>query len=274
MKRVWLRWIALLLFATVMAVTFVNLGEWQLRRLEERREQNRIVLSNDAAPVREFDQVYTHPITDADQWQRVRVRGTFDPAHQLQVRYRANNSDPGYEIVTPLRTESGQVLLVDRGFVPVPRGERIPETLPPPPGGQVEVLGHVRRDEQGKSNATQPVNAQIRLINSAAIAGTLPYPVVNGYLSAITVQPEQSGGLQPLALPEITEGPHLSYAVQWFLFTVIGVVGLVVLIRGDIKERRRLRDRRQRDKAAPSDDPGPPDELDDRDRQQESASSR
>ncbi|OYO08451.1 SURF1 family cytochrome oxidase biogenesis protein [Enemella evansiae] len=275
MKRLWLRWVALLLFATVMAVTFVNLGEWQLRRLEERREQNRIVVTNDAAPVRDFEQVFTKRITDADQWQRVRVRGTFDTSQQFQVRYRANNSEPGYEIVTPLRTESGQVLLVDRGFIPVPRGQRIPDTLPPAPTGPVEVVGHVRRDEQGKSTAIDPVNNQVRLINSGAIAKALPYPVVNGYLSAITVQPEQTGGLQPLSLPDLGEGPHLSYAIQWFLFTVIGVVGLVVLIRGDIRDRRKLRAARERAAADPDPDTDPrPDEDPDSLRQQENASSR
>lgn len=275
MKRLWLRWIALLLFATVMAVTFVNLGEWQLRRLEERREQNRIVVSNDAAPVRDFAQVFSRPITDADQWQRLRVRGTFDAAQQLQVRYRANNSQPGYEIVTPLRTDSGQVLLVDRGFVPVPRGERIPDVLPPPPSGEVEVVGHVRRNEQGKSTAIDPVNKQIRLINAPAIAKTLPYPVVDGYLSALTVDPPQTGGLQPLTLPDLGEGPHLSYAIQWFMFTVIGVVGLVILIRGDLRDRRKLRGERERAAAGGADtgdDADRPD-VEESVRQQENVSS-
>lgn len=274
MKRLWLRWIALLLFATVMAVTFVNLGEWQLRRLEERREQNRIVITNDSAPVRAFGEVFTRPITDAAQWQRVRVRGTFDPAQQIQVRYRANNSQPGYEIVTPLRTDTGQVLLVDRGFIQIPRGERIPDpaAMPAPPTGEVEVVGHVRRNEQGKSSAIDPVNQQIRLINAPAIAATLPYPVVDGYLSALTVNPPQTGGLEPLTLPDLGEGPHLSYAVQWFLFTAIGVVGMVVLIRGDIRDRRKLRAQRERATAGPDpedDGPDAPESV----RQQENANS-
>ncbi|OYO23117.1 hypothetical protein CGZ93_06555 [Enemella dayhoffiae] len=241
MRRLWLRWIALLLFVTVLAVTFVNLGEWQLRRLEERRESNRIVLTNDAAPVKPFAEVFNRPITDADQWQRVQVRGTFDAGHQLQVRYRANRDQPGYEVITPMRTDTGQVVLVDRGFLHVPRGERIPDTLPQPPTGVVVVTGHVRRNEQGRANAIEPTNGQVRLINSPAIAKALPYPVVDGYLSAISMQPEQSGGFEPIALPEITEGPHLSYAVQWFAFTLIGVVGVVILVRGDLKARRRLR---------------------------------
>lgn len=241
-----MRWVGLLVFMTVMAIIFVNLGEWQLRRLDQRRERNQVVITNNAAPVRDFSQVFGGPIRDEDQWQRVRVHGTFDATHQLQVRYRANNSQPGFEVVTPLRTDNGIVVLVDRGFIGVPRGEQIPETLPAPPTGPVDIVGHVRRSENGKDTAIVPVNNQVRLINAPAIGRSLPYPVVDGYLSALEVTPAQSGDLQPIALPEINEGPHLSYAIQWFLFTAIGVGGVVILIRGDLKQRRKDRERAAR----------------------------
>ena len=56
------------------------------------------------------------------------------------------------------------------------------------------------------------------------------------------MQPEQQGGFQPIRLPDLSEGPHFWYAVQWFMFTAIGVAGIVVFIRGDLRARREERE--------------------------------
>ncbi|WP_460765083.1 SURF1 family cytochrome oxidase biogenesis protein [Mariniluteicoccus flavus] len=241
MRSLWKRWVALLVFVIVLAVAFVNLGEWQLRRLDEKQQRNATIIANQARPPAPFEAVFGRPITDDDQWQRVTVEGTYDPAHQFQVRYRFNNRTPGFEVVTPLRVASGQTVLVDRGFIEVPRGQAIPDAAPPPPAGKVIVTGHVRRSEIGKPKAVDPVNNQVRLVNAPAIGKALPYPIVDGYLSLTESQPAQQGAFVPVALPELSEGPHFWYAVQWFLFTAIGLVGLVVFIRGDLVERRKLR---------------------------------
>lgn len=240
MRRLWKKWVALGLFVVILGVVFVNLGEWQLRRLDERQARNDVILAHEAADPKPYELVFGRPITEADQWQRVRVQGTFD-AQQFQLRYRFNDSQPGYEVVTPLHTTNGQTVLVDRGFIPVPRGEQIPDALPAPPAGEVTVIGHVRRNEQGKAEAIDPVDNRMRLINSPAIAATLPYPVLDGWIAAIEITPAQQAEFQPLALPEISDGPHFWYAMQWFLFAVIGLSGLFVFIRGDLKERRSRR---------------------------------
>jgi cytochrome oxidase assembly protein ShyY1 len=237
----WLRWVPLIVFVVVLGVAFVSLGNWQLDRLAQRKERNATTIANEQKPIQPYEQVFTHPITDADQWQRVEARGTFDAAHQFVVRYRSNGGADGYEVVTPLRTASGAVL-VDRGFIPLERGTRIPSVAPAPPTGEVTVVGHVRRNERGRRAATTPAGSQIRLINSDAIAATLPYEIESGYIGLLTVQPEQRGGFQPIQLPDLSEGPHFWYAVQWFMFTAIGVAGIVVFIRGDLRARREERE--------------------------------
>ena len=237
----WLRWALLIIFVAVLGIVFVNLGEWQLDRLAQRRERNATTIANEQMPIRPYEQVFTRPIIDADQWQRVEARGTFDPDHQFVVRYRSNGEADGYEVVTPLHTATGTVL-VDRGFIPLVRGAQIPSAAPAPPTGEVTVVGHVRRNERGRRAATTPVNNQMRLINSDAIAATLPCPVSPGYIGLLTVQPEQQGGFQPIKLPELSEGPHFWYAVQWFMFTAVGVAGIVVFIRGDLRARREDRE--------------------------------
>jgi cytochrome oxidase assembly protein ShyY1 len=236
-RRLWLRWTLLVVFVAVLGTVFVNLGQWQLDRLRERKERNATTIANEQAPIRPAADVFTKPITDADQWQRVDARGTFDGDHQFLIRYRSNHGTDGYEVVTPLRMAAG-TLLVDRGFVPLAGGAQVPSAAPPPPAGEVVVVGHVRRNERGRSAAITPVNGQVRLINSDALAAALPYPVLNGYVGALTIDPPQPGGLQPIALPELSQGPHFWYAVQWFMFTGIGIAGIVVFIRGDLKLRR------------------------------------
>jgi cytochrome oxidase assembly protein ShyY1 len=240
-RRLWLRWALLIIFVAVLGVVFVNLGEWQLDRLAQRKERNAITITNEEKPVQPYEQVFTHTITDADQWQRVEAHGTFDANHQFIVRYRSNGDADGYEVVTPLHTASG-VVLVDRGFIPLQRGAQIPSMAPVPPTGEVTIVGHVRRSERGRRTATTPVDNQMRLINSDAIAATLPYPVASGYIGLFTVQPEQQGGFQPVQLPELSEGPHFWYAVQWFMFTGVAVAGIVVFIRSDLQARREERE--------------------------------
>ena len=72
--------------------------------------------------------------------------------------------------------------------------------------------------------------------NDAALSGQVR---IHRFL---TVQPEQEGGFQPIQLPELSEGPHFWYAVQWFMFTAIGVAGIVVFIRADLRARREERE--------------------------------
>ena len=235
--RLWPRWVALAVCVITLVIAFVNLGYWQLDRLEQRRERNEAVVVHENSPVLDWTEVFGPPITEADQWQRAQVTGVFDGEHQFVVRYRSNGGESGYEILTPLRTADGRHLLIDRGFG-ARDGADFPTAAPPAPPGEVTIVGHVRRNEQGPDNALVPIDGLVRGVNSEAISHALPYDLVNGYLGALEITPSPDDGLQPVLPPELTEGNHLSYAVQWFLFSAMAATGLVVLIRSDIKARR------------------------------------
>lgn len=236
-NKPWVRWIGLLVFVAVLAVVFVKLGEWQLDRLEERRTNNAVVQQHQDAPIVDYRQVFGRPITDADQWQRVSIVGVFDAEHQFEVRYRNNDDRRGYEVVTPLRTPSGDLVLIDRGFIES-KSQDTNVTLPQPPSGTVTIVGHVRRSEHGSPEAIDPVAGQVRLINAPAISRSLGEPVLDGYIGLLEISPAQTGDFRTVVPPRLDEGPHFSYAIQWFAFTVIAVVGLVVFVRSDIKELR------------------------------------
>jgi cytochrome oxidase assembly protein ShyY1 len=240
-RRPWLRWLVLAVFVVALAIAFVNLGFWQLARLDQRRAMNNSVSSHENSAPADFASIFTRTITEADQWQRVSVRGTFDADHQYLVRYRSNGQESGYEVITPLRTTTGAAVLVDRGFGVKPADADYPSTLPAPPAGEVSITGYVRRDEQGSIEAVTPVQPlnTVRLVNSSALAATLPYPIVNGYISIVEITPAQEGDLVPVQPPELTEGNHFSYAIQWFTFAAMAGLGLVLLIRSDLRTARK-----------------------------------
>lgn len=241
MRRLWLRWIGLLVFVVVLGGVMVRLGQWQLHRLEQRRESNAVVVAHENAPVIPLAQRGYGVVADGDQWQRVTVTGTFDASHQLEVRYRSNDGATGTEVVLPLHTDDGHIVLVDRGFIVRASGEPPPTTLPPVPTGTVTVVGHLRRSENGSAAAITPAENSVRLINGPAISSWLGADVMNGYIGLLQITPAQQGDFLPIATPELDDGPHFWYAVQWFMFTGIAVLGLFVFIRGDIVEWRKKR---------------------------------
>lgn len=240
MRKLWLRWLALLAFVAVLGTVFVMLGRWQLARLAERKQSNAVVAAHEKAAPIPFEQAFRSAVGDGDQWVRVTATGTYDPQHELVVRYRHRNGAQGFEVVTPLRAQ-GRTVLVDRGFQQASPGET--PRAKPAPTGTVTVVGYVRRSERGDDTATVPVDGAVRLISSEKIGATLPYPVVDGYLSLISSDPPQDAALLPLEPPALDEGPHFSYALQWFTFCGIAVLGLVVFVRGDLRERRQARAR-------------------------------
>ena len=239
MRRMILRWVALAALLTLAALGSMRLGEWQLDRLDQRRERNSAVVEHESGPVLEFADVFNRPITEADQWQRVRVQGTYDAANQFLVRYRVQGADSGYEIVTPLQTTTGAWVLVDRGFAVKPPDQDYPRSLPAPPSGSVEIVGYVRRDELGSTDAMTPTQQTIRLVNSVTLAQALGRELVNGYVSAIETTPADASGLVPVQPPELNEGNHFSYALQWFMFAGLAGVGFLLLIRSDVRAMRR-----------------------------------
>ncbi len=241
MRRLWLRWLGLLVFVAVLATVFVNLGEWQLRRLDERRARNDVVVAHESSPVVSLASTGYPQVHDEDQWQRVTLTGQFDASRQLQVRYRSNGDDQGTEILTPLRTDDGHLVLVSRGFISRKNdGEPSADSLPPPVG-EVNVTGYLRRSEQGASVAITPAQGAIRLINAPALSTWLGAEAMDGYVMLISVTPAQTGPFRAFELPTLDEGPHFWYAVQWFMFCGFALVGLVVFVRSDLKVRRTLR---------------------------------
>lgn len=248
------RWIALAIIVALLVGGFVQLGRWQLHRLDDRRAHNAVITTNGSAAPAPVDAVLApgRPVAERE-WTRVRARGEYDGTHQILVRYRSLEGEPGFNVLTPLVSAGGTAVLVNRGWVPRTASVAAPDP-PPVPGGEVAVVGRVRPSEEAEPGSGRPQAGQVRFIDVEQIAAGLPYPVVGGYLELVEPPGARSGAL-PRALPppELSEGPHLSYAVQWFLFAVIAVAGVGFLAYDEAHDGRfRARIRAAERGAAPA----------------------
>ena len=222
---------ALLILAVLLAALFVRLGFWQLHRLHERQDFKESVLRAEGAPVRPLGRVVSmHSDPDRVAYHRVAVRGRYLPGDEIVLYGRALHEEPGNHVLTPLMTSSGAAILVDRGWVPVGM-DHPPMPRAAPPSGEVRVTGLLLPPEESSSGSGR-VRVVTR-VDPAGIAGGLSYPLYPVYLQLQSQSPSQSGPL-PVRLPppDVFGGPpNLSYAIQWFSFAAIALIGYVILAR-------------------------------------------
>ncbi len=217
------RWLPSTLLVLLGMVVLVRLGFWQLDRLEQRRDRNAQLAAQLAQSPLELTGAAALPadVTGLKN-RRIVARGEFDFEHQIGLKAQTWRGEPGIHLVTPLRLASGEAVLVDRGWIPV--DESAPEQWPRfDEAGPVTVTGHIRLSET-LPNSQPPAGPQQEWyrVDIEAIAPQLPYPILPMYVQQLP--PEANNAAYPARLtPEVdlSEGPHLGYAVQWFLFALI-----------------------------------------------------
>jgi surfeit locus 1 family protein len=229
----------LLLLGCFAVVTLVcaRLGLWQLHRLRERRAANSAALAERSKPP-----VILEPDASAGTSlinRRVRASGRYDSAHDIVLRGRVYQGVPGVEIVSPLLLDGGQrVILVNRGFVPTPDAVTVStDSLREPGAVQVEGIALPIRSGGGAplQHHDETTWAELDL---QQLRARLPYPVSPVY---IRQSPDSSLPRFPRRLdpPPLDDGPHLSYAIQWFAFALMALVFGVILGKRGEEERER-----------------------------------
>jgi cytochrome oxidase assembly protein ShyY1 len=233
------RWVLFALFVGVLAFLFVRLGEWQFHRQDEREQRNAWTERNlEASPAPVEDVMAADARVPEDrEWLRVRASGTYDAAATVIVRYQTRDGDAGVDLVTPLVTSSGTALLVDRGWIPTDNTGDIPTDLPAPPPGEVEVVGFVRADSSG--GGTEVRDGSTRAISSEEIGATLDYPVYDGFVDAETEDPAPAEEVVRAELPDLGEGPHFFYGIQWWFFGALAVLGFAYLVWDEKRGKNR-----------------------------------
>jgi len=229
------RWVVAHVVVIVVAIVFVNLGFWQLRRLDERRTANAVGESRFESEPTGLDVLLGAVGSDLDslEFHRAVATGSFQPEHEVLIRSQVHQGVAGFHVITPLLTESGRAVLVNRGWVPLGL-DQVPVTEAPPPDGLVTVEGWVHptqlRPALGPQDPGEGRLVTMSRVDIARIQEQVPFHLEPVYLVLLG---EQVEGRPVLPTPPTfdDEGSHLAYAIQWFGFALIGVVGYLAIIR-------------------------------------------
>ena len=223
------------MLVVTVAVVFVNLGLWQLRRADERRMVNTVGQSRigeEPLPLETLLDAAGDDISSLE-YRPATATGVFDSGNEVLVRSQVNLGTAGFHVITPLVVAEGEAVLVNRGWVPLVLDET-PVEEAPPPEGEVTIEGWVHltqtRGALGPSDPEEGRLITMSRVDIDRIAAQAPYELAPVYL----VETGGDGDQLPLPPPIPTfddDGPHLSYAIQWFGFAVVGLVGYGFLIR-------------------------------------------
>lgn len=234
------RWLTALTVAALFATVCVFLGRWQYGRHLDASSEAQLVANNLGAPPVPLGDVLPagSPPLPADRvWTRVSITGRYDGARQLMARNRPQDTIAGYEVLVPLVLPGGDALLVDRGWVRnAERADLVPR-VPPSPEGEVTVVGWLRQGEvQVGVGLPEGQLASINLAQAQAATGRTLRPAY------LVMEAEDDGSGRPpprpqaLIPPDTDLGPHLAYALQWWLAAPVGFVIVFVYARREHRE--------------------------------------
>lgn len=219
------------LLAVAAAVVCVRLGFWQLHRRTERQARNAMITSRlDSAVV---DATELPRDSAMARFRRVHVAGVPDYDHELIYAARTRNGSPGVNILTPVRFPGRDTaVLVNRGWVYSPDG------------ASVHLATWRDRDSTFTGYAEELASSPGSMYTTRAgvvarlaydvVAKALPYPVAPIYVVALPPPGDSSTAMDRIArltIPPLTEGSHFSYAIQWFGFATVALVGAGIVIK-------------------------------------------
>ncbi len=230
------RWIAAIVVGLMITLLFVRLGIWQLDRLDERRIQNTTIEHRMEEPPRPLVGILGQYGDDAEAmaYRHAVAEGKFRTEDEFFSIGRTYGDMSGTLVATPFDLQDGSVLIVVRGLVP-------PGTQGPPAAGYVpatgvmHIEGPLQPGEQSTAIGESPPDGghltslsrlDLGYIDQWVSGDVLPVLL---YLEGWTV-PNPGNIPEPIPQPELTEGSHLGYAVQWFAFALIVFFGVAALV--------------------------------------------
>lgn len=229
------KWIGFHLLCLAAVVAMISLGLWQLRRLDEKQTFNSRVTEHTNADVAPLGSVSLNGPVDELSYRRVSTTGTYLPDPQFEVVNVTQGGTTGRNVVNALELTDGTLIIVNRGFVPTGT------PVPAPPAGEVQVLARLKESQAARTGQPSDDGSQqlteIRRVDLVALNQQFDHPVEPMYLELLESNPAEPGSVSPVAFPELSEGPHLSYAVQWAIFSISVIVGWVFAVRKSIRAR-------------------------------------
>ena len=250
-------WILSHLFVIGVVVLMVNLGFWQLRRLDERRTANAEVTSAMALPAEPHSALVpagvaaTHADVEAVKFRATTVTGTYLVDQQVLVTNRTQNGAPGYWVLTPLAVAGGDAVVINRGWIPYSYTADGSWSDFAPPSGTVTVTGAIEQTQvrvtggivSGPADAPDGTLRTFARVDVARLAQQVDeqlYPLFVNLRAQTPPQPESPGIPAAVPPPDLSEGPHLSYALQWFTFSAMTIVVYPLLLRRLARKRHQV----------------------------------
>jgi surfeit locus 1 family protein len=229
------RWMFLVALVLIIVLGFVALGFWQLRRLDERRVNNAVLGSRIDRPAVTLEEVLASGLPADDlEYTVVALEGVPDPSESVFVRSQLNNDEAGYHQVIPVDLGDGEAVLVNVGWVPL--GE-FPTTVPGLEGPTL-FEGYLRPTEiRPAFGQEEPEGTltEIRRIDVERLQQQYEQQLLPFWIQLRSPDPTPAPPV-PAPPPELDEGSHLAYALQWFSFALISIGGLLFLIRREARE--------------------------------------
>jgi len=266
------QWAGYLALTIVFAVVCSGLGTWQLaRRAQAQVEISRVDNNFDAEAIPLAEALpELDSFAESQKWLPVELTGRYLQDEELLVRNRSLNINPGFEVLTPLLLANGDVFIVDRGWVPTGDDDQnSPAAVPASPDGEVTVVVRLKKGEPVLAGRSATGN-QVATINLPDIAERLGRDTYTGAYGLMKTE-DPGVAERPTAVlrPVRDEGPHLSYAFQWFVFALMAFVGLGWAARQEYRsvnaevpqEQVRAAERARRQAAKPRSDSEIEDEL-------------
>jgi len=239
------KWIALTLLMVVVAPLSVVAADWQFNRWESRKSLNALVVANSLGSPQPIAALVAEGgvVVPAREWRQVTATGRYLQDQSLLVRRQVVNGRTGFIVVTPLATDDGRVVVIERGWIAQALSG---STVVPPaaPSGTVTVTGRLRPAVQG-SGPMRPDDLppqQVNWVDPLGLAATASLPGYDAVVEQIGSTPSDSALLTSRPAPEMSEGSHLSYVGQWALIGLASIVIWVIVVRREAQHRRAERE--------------------------------
>jgi cytochrome oxidase assembly protein ShyY1 len=239
------RWTIYIALAVVFAIACAFLSNWQFSRNQQRSAQLALVAQNYDAPAVPLADLLPpgDELDPADEWRPVVLTGRYLADDELLARNRPHGGTSAFEVLVPFQLDDGRVLIVDRGWVPPGNDQPVPDAVPAPPAGDITVVVRLRPGEAVPSSGRSAPSGQVPTINLGLVADEVSPTAAaaleqSAYGVMVSEDPEPATSPRALEAPSDDPGPHLSYAIQWILFAVMGFVFIAYVIRTERRHRR------------------------------------
>jgi cytochrome oxidase assembly protein ShyY1 len=246
------KWIVFHLVVLAAAIGMLGLARWQWNKHLDRDAFVSKVHQREKAEPADLVTLLSSKSPADIEYYRVTATGSYLPASQLTEINRTQDGVNGVNVLTPFQIDGGPIVIVNRGFV-------ADGTEPPPPPPDTLLLGGTARMSEVRKTGELTDNSdgattEVRRIDLPLIAKHLDIAVAPVYIDFIASKPESSAPPIPVAAPDLSGGPpHVSYTVQWCIFSLCAIAGWVFAIRRSSRTHRRATA-----KALSVDGPAPP----------------